>query len=112
MPMAASVAAHSNSFEFNLETCYTARMQRFTLEFATEGNNDVINVSPDLQKRLADYRVSGLVHLFVVGSTVALTTMEFEPCLVKHDLRKTLQRLIPDDSPYDDETPCTADNGH
>jgi len=50
-------------------------MQRFTLEFATEGNNDVINVSPELQKRLADLRVSGLVHLFVVGSTAAITTM-------------------------------------
>ena len=87
-------------------------MQRFTLEFATEGNNDVINVSPELQKRLADLRVSGLVHLFVVGSTAALTTMEFEPGLVKHDLRNTLQKLIPDDANYEHERTWNDDNGH
>src|SRR6266496_3406290 len=87
-------------------------MQHFTLEFATEGNNDVINVSPELQKRLADLRVSGLVHLFVVGSTAALTTMEFEPGLVKHDLRNTLQRIIPDDAHYEHARTCNADKGH
>ena len=87
-------------------------MQRFTLEFATEGNNDVINVSPELSKRLADLRVSGLVHLFVVGSTAAITTMEFEPGLVKHDLRNTLQKLIPDDAHYEHEATWNDDNGH
>ena len=87
-------------------------MQRFTLEFATEGSNDVINVSPELQKRLAEFRVSGLVHLFVVGSTAAITTMEFEPGLVKHDLRNTLQRLIPDDAKYEHEQTWNDDNGH
>jgi secondary thiamine-phosphate synthase enzyme len=87
-------------------------MQRFTLEFATEGNNDIINVSPELQKRLADLRVSGLVHLFVVGSTAAITTMEFEPGLVKHDLRNTLQKLIPDDAYYEHERTWNDDNGH
>lgn len=87
-------------------------MQRFTLEFATEGNNDIINVSPELQKRLADLRVSGLVHLFVVGSTAAITTMEFEPGLVKHDLRNTLQKLIPDDANYEHERTWNDDNGH
>src|SRR5436190_15656421 len=91
------------SFEFASKTCYTAPMQRFTLEFATEGNNDVINVSPDLQKRLSDFRVSGLVHLFVVGSTAAITIMEFEPGLVNHDLRNMLQRIIPDDAHYEHE---------
>jgi secondary thiamine-phosphate synthase enzyme len=87
-------------------------MQRFTLDFATEGNNDIINVSPELQKRLAEFRVSGLVHLFVVGSTAAITTMEFEPGLVKHDLRNTLQKLIPDDAHYEHEATWNDDNGH
>ena len=87
-------------------------MQRFTLEFPTEGSNDVINVSPELQKRLAEVRGSGLVHLFVVGSTAAITTLEFEPGLVKHDLRNTLQRLIPDDAHYEHERTWNDDNGH
>jgi secondary thiamine-phosphate synthase enzyme len=87
-------------------------MQRFTMEFATEGNSDVVNVSPELSKRLAEVRGSGLVHLFVVGSTAALTTMEYEQGLVKHDLRTALQRLIPDDAHYQHEATWNDDNGH
>ena len=87
-------------------------MQRFTVEFPTEGNNDIINVSPELQKRLAEIRGSGLIHLFVVGSTAAITTLEFEPGLVKHDFRNTLQRLIPDDAHYEHERTWNDDTGH
>jgi secondary thiamine-phosphate synthase enzyme len=87
-------------------------MQRFTLEFATEGNTDVINVSAELGKRLADLRGSGLVHLFVVGSTAAIATMEYESGLVKHDLKATMQRLVPDDIPYEHEATWNDDNGH
>ena len=87
-------------------------MQRFTLEFSTEGNNHVVNVSPELGKRLAELRGSGLVHLFVVGSTAALTTMEFEPGLVQHDLKEVLQRLVPDNGHYQHEATWNDDNGH
>jgi secondary thiamine-phosphate synthase enzyme len=87
-------------------------MQRFTLEFVTEGNNQVVNVSPELSKRLAEIRGSGIVHLFIAGSTAALTTMEYEPGLVKHDLRETLQRLVPDDAHYEHEATWNDDNGH
>lgn len=87
-------------------------MQRFTLEFVTEGNTDIINVSPELNKRLAEIGGSGLVHLFVVGSTAALTTTEYEPGLVKHDLKATFQRLIPDDIEYEHEATWNDDNGH
>ncbi len=82
------------------------------MEFATAGNNDVINVSADLLKHLAEFRGEGLVHLFVVGSTAALSTMEFEPGLVRHDLKNTLQRLVPDDAVYEHEATWNDDNGH
>lgn len=82
------------------------------MEFATSGNNDVINVSTELAKHLAEFRGSGLIHLFVVGSTAALSTMEYEPGLVKHDLKATLQRLVPDDAPYEHEATWNDDNGH
>lgn len=87
-------------------------MQRFTLEFVTEGNTDIINVSPELNKRLAEIGGSGLAHLFVVGSTAALTTIEYEPGLIKHDLKATFQRLVPDDIEYDHEATWNDDNGH
>lgn len=87
-------------------------MQRFTMEFATEGNTHVVNVSPELSRRLAEIRGSGIIHLFVAGSTVALTTLEYEPGLVKHDMKVAMQRLVPDDIPYEHEATWNDDNGH
>jgi secondary thiamine-phosphate synthase enzyme len=87
-------------------------MLRFTMDFSTEGNTDVINVTPELSRHLAGIPGAGLVHLFVAGSTAALSTMEYEPGLVRHDLRTTLQRLIPDDVDYEHEATWNDDNGH
>ena len=87
-------------------------MNRFTLNVATEGNTDIVNLSPELAKRLRDHKGEGLLHLFVGGSTAALTTIEFEPGLVKHDLPEVFQRLIPNDAHYDHEATWNDDNGH
>jgi secondary thiamine-phosphate synthase enzyme len=89
-------------------------MQRFTLEVFTEGNTDIVNLQVDLAKRLRELKVTGdgLLHLFVVGSTAALTTIEFEPGLVKHDLPAVMQRLAPDDGRYEHEATWNDDNGH
>jgi secondary thiamine-phosphate synthase enzyme len=87
-------------------------MKRFTLHVATEGNTDIINLSPELTRQLAGGKGEGLLHLFVGGSTAALTTVEFEPGLVKHDLPALFQRLIPDDAHYNHEATWNDDNGH
>jgi len=87
-------------------------MRRFTLEVFTEGNTDIVNLSDELAKRVAALEGSGLLHLFVVGSTAALTTMEYEPGLVKRDVREVLQRLVPDDAHYEHEATWNDDNGH
>ncbi|MFL6230502.1 MAG: secondary thiamine-phosphate synthase enzyme YjbQ [Pyrinomonadaceae bacterium] len=89
-------------------------MQRFSIEIYTEGNTDIVNLHTELAKRLRELKVSGegLLHLFVVGSTAALTTLEFEPGLVKHDLPAVLQRLVPDDARYEHEATWNDDNGH
>ncbi len=87
-------------------------MERFTLEFFTDGNSDMKNVSPELARRMARVRGDGVIHLFVVGSTAGLTTIEFEPGLVNHDFREMMQRLIPDDIDYLHEATWNDDNGH
>jgi secondary thiamine-phosphate synthase enzyme len=89
-------------------------MQRFTLEVFTEGNTDIVNLHADLAKKLRELKVTGdgLVHLFVVGSTAALTTIEFEPGLIKHDVPRVLQELVPDDARYEHEATWNDDNGH
>jgi secondary thiamine-phosphate synthase enzyme len=87
-------------------------MKRLFLDIETEGNTDVINISPQVAKLIEPLQGEGLVHLFVVGSTAALSTMEFEPGLVQHDLKDVFQSLVPDDSPYFHEETWNDDNGH
>ena len=87
-------------------------MQRFTLEISTNGDTDIVNLTPQITPQLREIGGDGVLHLFVVGSTAALTTIEFEPGLVKHDLPTLFQRLIPDDARYDHEATWNDDNGH
>ncbi len=87
-------------------------MERFTLQVQTEGNTHIVDLTPQLAERLRGRKGPALASLFVVGSTAALTTLEFEPGLVKHDLPAALQRLIPDDARYQHEATWNDDNGH
>jgi len=87
-------------------------MKRFILEFATDGEGDIINLNTMVSEQIRDQAGDGVVHLFAIGSTAALTTIEFEPGLVKHDLRAVMQRLVPDDVHYEHEATWKDDNGH
>jgi secondary thiamine-phosphate synthase enzyme len=87
-------------------------MTRFTLEIETDGSNDIANLSPMLKDKVRELKGEGVLHLFLVGSTAALTTMEYETGLVKHDMAEVLQRLVPDDAKYIHEATWNDDNGH
>jgi secondary thiamine-phosphate synthase enzyme len=87
-------------------------MKRFSFTVGTEGNTDIINLNPELTSRVREVKGEGLLHLFVAGSTAALTTLEFEPGLVKHDVPEVLQKLVPDNAHYDHEATWNDDNGH
>jgi secondary thiamine-phosphate synthase enzyme len=54
---------------------------------------------------------SGLVSVFVPGSTAAVTTMEHEPGGV-HDLREALDRLIPREGNYEHNRLNSDTNSH
>jgi len=54
---------------------------------------------------------TGLAHIFVVGSTGAVGTIEFEPGLT-HDLPELLDRLVPPSRAYGHEQAWHDGNGH
>jgi len=87
-------------------------MQRFSIDIQTDGNGDAVNLNPEVTKRIREIKGDGLIHMFVVGSTAALTTIEYESGLIRHDLPNALQRLIPDDARYEHEATWNDDNGH
>jgi secondary thiamine-phosphate synthase enzyme len=71
------------------------------LSFSTQGDSDVIDITAEVQRVVAEGPVTdGLVTAFVRGSTAAITTMEFEPGGVA-DLRALLDRLVPVEGNYE-----------
>ncbi|HWE03956.1 MAG TPA: secondary thiamine-phosphate synthase enzyme YjbQ [Tepidisphaeraceae bacterium] len=87
-------------------------MNRFNLHLETDGNNAIVNLNPHLVEKLRDIKGAGVLCLFVVGSTAALTTLEYEAGLIKHDMPGALQRIVPDDIRYEHEATWNDDNGH
>lgn len=71
----------------------------------TQGNPDLLNITEKLKDLLESSGVKkGNVHLFVVGSTAAITTFEYEPGLIK-DVQDLYEKLIPSHKHYaHDET--------
>ncbi len=69
--------------------------------YSTRGGADVIDITADIQRLVAEGPVAdGIVTAFVRGSTAAITTMEFEPGGVA-DLRDLLDRLVPVEGDYE-----------
>jgi secondary thiamine-phosphate synthase enzyme len=89
-----------------------SHVKRFIIEFSTDGNNDMLNLTPQINERLKGIGGDGLVHLFAVGSTTGLITVEHEPGLIKHDLPTLFEKLVPEHAPYEHERTWNDDNGH
>ncbi len=90
-------------------------MTTFSQQFdvSTRGNNHIIDLTPQLAKLVESARLShGLVTVFVVGSTAGITTTEFEPGLVNHDLAAAFEKIAPEDGHYAHEQTWHDDNGH
>jgi secondary thiamine-phosphate synthase enzyme len=71
------------------------------LRMETPGNGHIVDLTEGVASVVATAGVErGLVTVFATGSTVAVTTMEYEPGGV-HDLRTLLERLIPQHGDYE-----------
>jgi secondary thiamine-phosphate synthase enzyme len=67
----------------------------------TPGNGHIVDITEGVRRVVGTAGVErGLVTVFAIGSTVAVTTMEYEPGGV-HDLRALLDRLIPTRGDYE-----------
>ena len=70
------------------------------LRFSTQGFNEIRDITPDVQKAVSKAGLrDGVAHLFVSGSTAALTTIEYEPGALK-DLQRALEQIAPMDAQY------------
>jgi secondary thiamine-phosphate synthase enzyme len=84
--------------------------EQFTV--ATAGHGDMHDLTERVAAVVARSRArTGLVHVFNVGSTAAVGTIEFEPGL-RQDLPALLDRLMPPSRAYGHEQTWHDGNGH
>jgi secondary thiamine-phosphate synthase enzyme len=82
------------------------------LRLETPGNGHIVDITPGVESVLSTSGVDrGIVSLFATGSTVAVTTMEYEPGGV-HDLQALLDRLIPPAGDYEHNRRNHDTNAH
>lgn len=80
-------------------------------ELSTRGQGDAQNVTDRVASALAESSLTaGLATIFVVGSTAAVTTIEFEPGAIE-DLNRVFEQLAPRDGEYRHHLRWGDDNG-
>lgn len=78
----------------------------------SKGENDIIDITNNVKKILLESRLkNGIVTLFVVGSTAAITTIEYEPGL-RRDFPTMLERIAPKGIEYEHDNTWHDGNGH
>ena len=83
------------------------------VKVSTRGNSQVVNITDQVARCVASGRIeSGTATVFVIGSTAGVTTTEFEPGLVKRDLKAAFEGIAPEHATYLHEETWHDDNGH
>ncbi len=83
-----------------------------TIEISTNGENDIVNITEVTARVIEDNKIkSGIVTVFVVGSTAAITTIEYESGL-KDDFPNMLSRIAPKNIEYEHDNTWHDGNGH
>jgi secondary thiamine-phosphate synthase enzyme len=82
------------------------------LRLETPGHGHIVDITAGVESVVGTSGVDrGVVTVFATGSTVAITTMEYEPGGVD-DLRALLDRLIPAGSQYEHNRRNHDTNAH
>jgi len=82
------------------------------IKVSTKGSADIIDITPQLAKILEEENLKDAVmFVSVIGSTAAITTMEYEPGLAK-DLKEIFEKIIPFSSNYAHNLTWGDCNGH
>jgi len=83
------------------------------IKVKTKGNCQVIDITGRVGEIVAESGLmEGTVTLFNIGSTAGITTTEYEPGLVNHDIEALFERIAPQAARYEHEETWHDDNGH
>ncbi|MBL1217253.1 MAG: YjbQ family protein [Planctomycetes bacterium] len=78
----------------------------------TSGHRDMHDLTADVARVVTESGIpAGIAHVFVIGSTGVIGTIEFEPGLCR-DLPEIFDRLMPPSRDYGHEQAWHDGNGH
>jgi len=81
------------------------------IKISSKSENDIIDITEQVSDAISESGISnGTITVFISGSTGAITTIEYEPGLVK-DFPEMLSRVAPDDINYEHEQRWHDGNG-
>lgn len=82
------------------------------IEFSTSRANELVNLTDELVGFLREIGAKdGVVDVFAVGSTCAITTIEYEPGL-QRDFPEIMEKLVPAGKNYFHNSTWGDGNGH
>ena len=68
------------------------------IKFETKGFNDIVDITKEATDFASEF-TEGLLNVFVQGSTLSVTTIEYEEGVVE-DLKNAISRIAPEDIEY------------
>lgn len=81
------------------------------IRLSTKGNPDLVNITDRIAAILKSSNLErGNLTVFVVGSTLAVTTFEYEPGLVR-DMQGMYEKLVPSNRSYSHDDTWGDANG-
>lgn len=87
-------------------------IETYSISISTKGNCDIIDITDQVSNVISNNNfIEGNVLLFAGGSTAGITTIEYEPGLLK-DYPKFFERIAPANITYDHDNTWHDGNGH
>lgn len=82
------------------------------IQIKSRSENDIMDITDKVSRIVKESKIeNGVVTVFVVGSTAAITTIEYEPGL-QQDFPEMLSRLVPKETQYAHDNTWHDGNGH
>jgi len=87
------------------------KLETEIIQFSTKGQNDLIDLTKDLKAALTESGIQeGQMTIFVIGSTAGISTIEYEPGLIK-DMKEVFEKIAPRKKDYHHHETWGDDNG-
>lgn len=88
----------------------TKAIRQFTIN--TKGFTDIIDITANVNSIILNSGIQeGIATIYAAGSTVAISSIEYEPGLIK-DLPELMEKLIPHDINYNHDLKWHDGNGY